>query len=323
MINRRLFIKSVSAALTAWPASVPAQVSRGKIGYLHPVTISPTHITFSILRKEWERLGYFEGESLLARSGEGDVRMLPVLVRDMIDKGAGVLVLVGADAIRAGTQATTKTPIVAIDMETDPVQTGLVGSYARPGGFVTGLFLDLPSLATKWIELMREVVPGLERIAFAWQPGSGRSQLDIALRAAQSLGIDTVVLETDVSEDFRAKFSPLAGSKRTGIVQLTFPGITTVSAKYAAAAQSLGLPTIAFLRATAKDGVLMSYGPSQEDYFPRAIQIADRILRGDKAGDIPIERPTRFELIINLNTSKALGLTVPPSLLIRADEVIE
>jgi putative tryptophan/tyrosine transport system substrate-binding protein len=323
MIDRRLFVKSISATLTAWPVPVLAQVFKGKIGYLHPVTISPSHITFAILRKEWQRLGYVEGETLLARSGEGDITMLPALVRDLIEKGAGVIILVGADAIRAGAQTTKRTPIVAIDLETDPVQTGLVSSYARPGGLVTGLFLDLPSLATKWIELIRELVPGLERIAFVWQPASGRSQLDVALGAAQGLGIETVVLETDISDDFRTKFSSLAGSKRTAIVQLTFPGITTVSTKYAAAAQSLGLPTMAFLRAAAKDGILMSYGPNQEDYFPRAVQIADRILRGDKVGDIPIERPTRFEMVINLKTAKSLGLTVSPSLLGRADEVID
>jgi putative ABC transport system substrate-binding protein len=323
MIDRRAFVGSISAALASWPAPVLAQVVKGKIGYLHPVTISPGHITFAILRKEWQRLGYVENETLLARSGEGNMTTLAAMVRDLTEKGAEVLVLVGADAIRAGTQASKKTPIVAIDMETDPVQTGLIGSYARPGGLVTGLFLDLPSLATKWIELMRELVPGLARIAFVWQSASGRSQLDVALSAAQALGIETVVLETDLSDDFPAKFSQLAGAKRTGIVQLTFPGITTVSAKYAAAAQALGLPTMAFLRAAAKDGILMSYGPNQEDYFPRAIQIADRILRGGNVGDIPIERPNKFELIINLRTAKALGLAVSPLLLGRADEVIE
>jgi putative tryptophan/tyrosine transport system substrate-binding protein len=323
MIDRRVFVASISAALAAWPEQLLAQAGTGKIGYLHPITISPSHITFSILRKEWQRLGYVEGETLLARSGEGDLERLPALIRDLIGKGMGVLVVVGGDAVRVAAETTKTTPIVAIDMETDPVQTGLVTSYAQPGGNVTGLFLDLPSLATKWIELMREVLPGLERIAFAWQPSTGRSQLDIALGAARALGIEAVVLETEVSDDFGAKFSHLAGPKRTGIIQLTFPGVSTVSARYAAAAQSHGLPTMTFLRAAVKDGLLMSYGPNQEDYFPRAIQIADRILRGDKVGDVPIERPTKFEFVLNLKTANALGLTLSPILLARADEVIE
>jgi putative tryptophan/tyrosine transport system substrate-binding protein len=323
MIDRRVFVASISAALAAWPEQLLAQAAKGKIGYLHPITISPSHVTFSILRKEWERLGYVDGETLLARSGERDLERLPALLRDLIGKGVGVLVVVGADAVRMATGTTKTTPIVAIDMETDPVQTGLVASFARPGGNMTGLFLDLPTLATKWIELMREVVPGLERIAFAWQPSSGRNQLDIALGAARMLGIEAVVLETEISDDFGAQFSRLAGPKRTGIIQLTFPGITTVSARYAAAAQLNGLPTMTFLSAAAKDGILMSYGPKQEDYFPRAIQLADRILRGDKVGDLPIERPTTFEFVLNLKTANALGLTLSPMLLARADQVIE
>ena len=324
MIDRRVFVASISgAALTAWPGRLSAQATNGKIGYVHPITISPSHITFAILRKEWQRLGYVEGETLLARSGERDLERLPALFRDLIGKGVGVLVVVGADAVRLAAATTRTAPIVAIDMETDPVQTGLAESYSRPGGNVTGLFLDLPTLATKWIGLMLEVVPGLERVVFAWQPSSGRNQLDIALGAARALGIEAVVMETEVSDDFAAKFLQLAGPKRTGIIQLTFPGITTVSARYAEAARSHRLPTMSFLGAAAKDGILMSYGPKQEDYFPRAIHMADRILRGDKVGDVPIERPTKFEFVVNLKTATALGLTVPPMLLARADQVIE
>jgi putative tryptophan/tyrosine transport system substrate-binding protein len=323
MIDRRAFVASISAALTAWPKKLAAQASQGKIGYVHPVTVNPSHIAFSILQREWQRLGYVEGETLLARSAEGDTRRLPALFRDLVGKGVGVIVVVGADAVRSAAEAAKNTPIVAIDMETDPVGSGLVATYARPGGHVTGLFLDIPSLATKWIELMREVVPELERVAFVWQPSSGRSQLDIALGTAQALGIEAIVLETEVSDNFEEKFSHVAGHKRTGIIALTFPGMATVSAKYAAAAQSLGLPTIAFLKAMAKGGVLMSYGPQQEEYWPRAIQIADRILRGDKVGNIPIERPVKFEFVLNLKTAKALGIAVPPMLLARADETIE
>jgi putative ABC transport system substrate-binding protein len=245
------------------------------------------------------------------------------LVGELIDRGVGVLIVVGADAVRAAAKATAAVPIVAIDMETDPVQTGLIGSYARPGGNVTGLFLDMPALATKWIELMREMVPALDRIAFAWQPSTGRSQLDMALGVAKALNIEATVLEFDVFDDFAASLSRLAGPKQTGIIQLTFPGITTVAEKFAAAAGQYRLPTISFLRTAAKGGFLMSYGPSQEEYFPRAVQIADRILRGDKVVNVPIERPSRFEFVVNLRTARMLGLAVPPTLLIRADEVIE
>jgi ABC-type uncharacterized transport system substrate-binding protein len=263
------------------------------------------------------------GETFLARSGEGDLTRLPALIRDLIEKDVGVLVVVGADAVRVAAATTKTTPIVAIDMETDPVQTGLVASFARPGGNVTGLFLDLPSLATKWIELTREAAPGLERIAIAWQPSTGRNQLDVALEVARALGVEAIVLETATTDDFANSFSHLAGPKQTGIILLTFPGFATVSARYAAAAQLRGLATISFLSVATKEGILMSCGPKQEDYFPRAIQIADRILRGERIGQLPIERPTKFEFVLNLKTAKALGLTLPPTLLTRADEVIE
>ena len=323
-MKRREFLTLVAASgAGGWPQSLRAEPVNGKIGYLHPVTISPTHVTFSLLQREWRRLGYVDGETVFARSGEGDPHLLPKLVGELTDRGVGVLIVVGADAVRAAAKATAAVPIVAIDMETDPVRTGLIGSYARPGGNVTGLFLDMPALATKWIELMREMVPALDRIAFAWQPASGRSQLDVALGVAKTLDIEATVLEFDVSDDFAASLSRLTGPKQTGIIQLTFPGITTVAEKFAAAAERYRLPTISFLRATARGGFLMSYGPSQEDYFPRAVQIADRILRGDKVVNVPIERPSKFEFVINLRTARAIGLAVPPTLLIRADEVIE
>jgi putative ABC transport system substrate-binding protein len=325
-MRRREFITLLVGATAAYPLAaqpVFAQISKKKIGYVHPVTISPSHVTFAMLRKEWLRLGYVEGETFLARSAEGKLERLPAIIRDLIEKDVDVLVLVGADSVRVAAATTKTIPIVAIDMETDPVQTGLVASFARPGGNVTGLFLDLPSLATKWIELMREAIPDIERIAFAWQPSMGRTQLDVALNAARTLGVEAIVLETSTTDDFAKSFSVLAGPKRTGVILLTFPGFATVSARYAAAAQLHGLPTMTFLRYPTKDGILMSYGPKQEEYFPRAIQIADRILRGDSASNLPIERPTKFEFVLNLKTAKALGISMSPSLLVRADEVIE
>jgi putative ABC transport system substrate-binding protein len=323
-MKRREFVLAGIMSAAAWPRFLRGQpIQRGKIGYLHPVTVSSTHVTFSILQKEWQGLGYVDGDTVLARSGEGHMQRLPELIQDLIDHGVGVLIVVGADAVRAAAKVTKTIPIVAVDMETDPVQTGLIRSFARPGGNVTGLFLDLPVLASKWIELMRELVPSLERVAYLWQPSSGRNQLDLALRIAKGLNVEATVLEFDVSDNFSALFSTLVGPKPTGIIQLSFPGITTVSEKLASAAVQFRLPTIAFLRSAAKTGILMSYGPSQETYFPRAVQLADRIIRGDNVSEVPVEGPSKFEFVVNLKTARALDLAVPPSLLVRADELIE
>lgn len=305
------------------PQLLRAQPVKGKIGYLHPVTKDPNHITFSVLEREWRRLGYVEGQTVLTRSGEGDGQRLPDLTRDLIGEGVGVLIVVGAQAVHAAASVASNTPIVAIDLETDPIQAGLIRSVARPGGNITGLFLDTPALAAKWIQLMREMVPALNRIAFAWQPSTGRSQLDVALRVAENLGVETTVLEFSVSDDFDSLLSRVEGPKRTGIIQLSGPGITPVAEKFVAAATQNNLPTLSFLGEAARRGFLMSYGPNQRDYFPRAVQLADRILRGEKAADLPVERPSKFEFLVNLRTARALNLTVPPSLLISADELIE
>ncbi len=324
MIDRRIFVAgAIAAAGPAQPGFAQTARTPGKIGYIHPVTISPDHNTYLILQTAWRKFGYVEGETVLARSAQGDMQRLPALVAELIAHGAGVLIVVGADAVRAAARATSAMPIVAIDMETDPVRTGLVANFAKPGGNVTGLFLDFPSIATKWIELLREAVPGLQRIAFVWQPSMGREQLDLALNAARALTIDTVVVELDILRDFDTQLAPLAGGKRTGIVQLTFPGISAVVGAYSTAAIRNGLPIITHLKAATKGGLFMSYGASQEAYYPRAIEMADKVLRGEKPGNIPIERPIKFELVVNLKTAAALGLTISPAFLIRADEVIE
>lgn len=322
-MRRRELLLIAMVGAGYFPELLRAQPAKGKIGYLHPVTINPNHITFSVLAGEWRRLGYVEGETVLTRSGEGDPQRLPELVRDLTGKGVGVLIAVGAQAVRAAASGASSTPIVAFDLETDPIQAGLIRSVARPGGNVTGLFLDTPVLAAKWIQLMREMVPALDRVAFAWQPSAGRSQLDVALRVAENLGVETTVLEFSVNDDFPSLLSAIAGPKRTGIIQLSGPGITPVAEKFVAAATQINLPTLSFLGEAARRGFLMSYGPNQRDYFPRAVQLADRILGGEKASELPVERPSKFEFIVNLRTARALNLVVPPTLLVSADEVIE
>ncbi len=324
MIDRRTFVGCLIASANG-PFGARAQTTSptAKIGYIHPVTISLSHTSFAILQPAWQKLGYVDGQTVLTRSAQGDLEKLPGLVAELIAQGAGVLIVVGADAVRAAVRSTKIMPIVAIDLETDPVRTGLIASYARPGGNVTGLFLDLPSLASKWIELLLATVPGLQRIAIVWQPSTGREQLEIALETAKAMGIETIVVEITPTDDFDARFSIITGDKKTGIVQLTMPGLIPFAAAYAAAAERRGLPTMTYLRGVATGGCLMSYGPSQEAYFPRAVEMADKILRGAKVGDMPIERPAKFEFVVNLKAAANLGLTIPPAILLRADEVIE
>jgi putative ABC transport system substrate-binding protein len=321
---KRRGLISGALSLLAAPGAPWAQSPRppGKIGYLHPRTVAPDHPTLVILRRAWQALGYVEGQSVLLRSAEGDERRLADLVHELIGQGAEVLIVVGAAAVRAASQATRSVPIVAIDLETDPVRAGYAASFARPGGNVTGLFLDQPSLAGKWIELLREAAPDMQRLALLWDRSTGIDQLEIAKAAARAKGFEALVLELGAVTSFDAALRPLAGPPRTGIVPMSSPGFVVRVAPFAAAAIKYRLPTIGFLSTYAAAGLLMSYGPVQDLYFVRAVGFADRILKGAKAGDLPIEGPDRFELVINLRTARLIGSTVPQSLLLRADEVI-
>src|SRR5215831_8513565 len=190
-MRRRTLLTGAGSLIVMRGAGL-AQTSRPtrKIGYLHSLsnTVSPPPISLSSMRPIWKSLGYVEGETVLLRGAEGDPRRLPALVAELISLEVAVLIAVGPAAVRAASQATKTTPIVAVDLETDPVRAGLAASFGKPSGNVTGLFLDQPSLAGKWLELLRDAAPQIERIALIWEPTSGSDQLDAAKAAARAIG---------------------------------------------------------------------------------------------------------------------------------------
>jgi putative tryptophan/tyrosine transport system substrate-binding protein len=321
MIGRRRMIIGMASALAS-ARMAHAQTSRPrKIGYLHPRTADRNSPTLQILRPFWEQLGYVEDETILFRSANSDLRHLPRLARELVAEGAGVLIAVGPAAVRAASQLSV--PVVAIDLETDPVRSGFAASIARPGGNVTGLFLDQPSLAGKWIELLRLAVPGLERIGLVWDPFSSPTQLEAVVVAARGQGLDVLIVEIHAGDDYARAFERLVSDKKTAVAQLGSPGFIVDAPAFAAAAQKHKLPTMSFLRNYAHAGALMTFGTNQGEFFHRAVIIADKILKGENAADIPIEGPRTYELVVNLKTAKAIGLDIPPTLLVQADEVIE
>lgn len=323
-MRRRDLVGGMVGALVI-PGALRAQPQRPlrKIGYLHPRSIAADHPTLKILRREWQMLGYVEGETILLRSGQGDPSRLSTLVAELARLDVAALIVVGSEAVMAASRTTKTLPLVGIDLETDPVRAGLAASFARPGGNVTGLFLDQPSIAGKWIELLREISPDLERLALLWDRSTGVDQLRTATAVSQAKGFDPLVLDFVRISDFNDALRPLGGRPRTGIVTLTSPGFIASATAFAVAAKRYRLPTIAILKAYARAGVLLSYGPIQEIYFARAMVLADRIARGEKAGNLPIEGPDRFELALNLETARSLGLTIPQTLRVRVDEIIE
>jgi putative ABC transport system substrate-binding protein len=310
------------AAAPGFPRA-ETQTVPGKIGYIHPRTIAPDHPTLIILRPVWQSLGYTIGDTVLLRSADDDPKVYPELVAELIRLGAGVLIVIGPEAVRAAGKVAS-VPIVAIDLETDPVRAGFAASYGRPGGRVTGLFLDQPSIAGKWIELLREAVPDLRRFALCYDPATTPHQRDAAMAAARAQGLDAAILEVvPATAHYEKLFRDLASGHKVGVVQLGSPGFAVAAASFAAAARQFKLPTISFFKNFARSGLLMTYGPVQEIYFRRAAVMADKILRGTPAGDLPIEGPDRFELAINLKTAEAIGVRMPSTLVVLADEVIE
>jgi len=234
-----------------------------------------------------------------------------------------VILATSAYAIRAATTATKTIPVVGIDLESDPVASGWARSLSRPGGNFTGLFLDLPELGGKLIQLLKEVEPGLSRVGAVWDSNVGNVQFRATEAAARVATVALQSLPIQRVEDFKDAFGRASRKRLNGIIVLSSPLIFRQLSQIATLALTSRLPTISLFTLFSRSGGLMAYGPDFPEMFRRAVTYIDRILKGTKVSELPIERPSRFELVINLKTAKALGLTIPPSLLQRADQVIE
>jgi len=301
-----------------------------RIGYLSGGTsagVAPGGTAEHIV-KAWREtlgeLGYAEGRNLAieSRFAEGDVERLPALADELIRQRIDVIVAIGPAPLKAARAATSTLPIVAIDLETDPVAAGFLSSLARPGGNITGLFLDQPELAGKWLELLRDAVPNVSRAGAVWDSTTPRHQLEAIENAARSLGVRLQRLSIRDPADLEPAFAAAARGRVQGIVILSSPMMTRYGRRFAELAIERRLPTISLFRELAVAGCLIAYGPSQVEMFRRLGVVTGRLLKGARPADVPVERPARFDLVVNLTTAKALGLKLPQSLLLRADEVI-
>jgi putative tryptophan/tyrosine transport system substrate-binding protein len=324
-MRRREFIGLLGAA-TAWPLAARAQQGKVPIvGFLHPGFPDSRSPVFDALGQGLRDAGYVEGETVKieARWARGKPDILPQLTRELIQLHADVLVPTARPSIEAARAATTDLPIVANDLESDPVASGYVASLAHPGGNLTGLFLDAPSLSGKWLQLISDIVPAVKKIAVLWDATTGTYQLDAIRAAATAVSIDLVVMEFRDNEGLDTALE--AGLKQglQAVIQLGSPLIRQAGTRTAEILSVRHIPGISQFRTFPDGGGLMSYGPDLINLFRRLGPIVGKILHGARPADLPIERPTKFELVINLKTAKALGLSVPIGLLNAADEVIE
>jgi putative tryptophan/tyrosine transport system substrate-binding protein len=323
MMRRREFITLLGGAAASWPIVARAQQT-GKlpiIGFLGAATASARSQWVAAFVQRLHELGWIEGRTVAIeyRWAEGRSERFAEIAAEFVRLKVDVIVTYATPPAIAAKEATAVIPIVSAVMG-DPVGAGLVASLARPGGNVTGLSNQSADLAGKRVEHLREVFPGLRRLAVlanVSNPVSGAEMGEV-----QALGLDVVILEIRRGEDIAPAFETLKG-RAQALYVAGDPLMITNRVRINTLALGARLPTTYNQREYVEAGGLMSYGPNFPDLFRRAGDYVDKILRGTKPADIPVEQPTKFDLIINLTTAKTLGLEVPPTLLARADEVIE
>jgi putative ABC transport system substrate-binding protein len=326
-MDRRAFLAGTGAVLLAAPRAAGAQ-QPGKlptIGYLGANTPSAESQRIAAFVQRLRELGWIEGRTIAieVRWAEGRNERFAEIAAEFVRLKVDVIVTAGTAAVVAAKQATSVIPIV-FAVAGDPVGTGLVASLARPGGNVTGLSLQAPDIAGKRLELLREVVPGLRRLAILANVGSPLAVLEIreVQATARTLGFEVATSEIRRADDIAPAFDALKG-RGDALYVVADPLVTTNRIRISALALGARLPTMHGQRENVEVGGLMSYGASYPGLHRRAADYVDRILKGAKPADLPVEQPTKFEFVINLKTAKALGLTIPPSLQGRADEIIQ
>ena len=317
-MKRREFITLVGGAAAAWPLAVRAQTKRARIGWF---TVAP-HPYIDDFRRGLRELGWIEGENLVIEDiyADGHPERLPGLARVLARVPYDLVVASGSDAVEAARAAIQSIPIVGIS---STLGMG-ASSLARSEGNLSGIALLFDEVAAKWPELLVEVAPRVQRIGVLFDPSpSALRQSDAVGTTTAKLGRTLLALRIDNVDTIRDALERARFEKLDGLICISSPIFTANATRVIELVQRTGLPAIYEARVLVERGGLISYGPNLNDAFRRAASYADRILRGARPADLPIERPTRFELVINLKAAKALDLEVPPTLLARADEVIE
>jgi len=263
------------------------------------------------------------GLELVVRLADGNLSRLPALATELVNDRVDVIVAAGPPAVQAASGATATTPVIAIDLESDPVAIGFIASLARPGRNITGVFLDFPDFSAKCLQLLIESVPALSGVGVLWDPTTGSQQLDEVKRAAQGLSVRVEVFEARRVADVADAFYALDAARIQGVVVLSSPLFGGNPQMVADLAIKRNVPTISLFPDIAREGGLLAYGPDIQGLYRQAGAMARKVLDGARPAETPAERPTRFQLVANLRTAKRLGITLPTSILLRADETIE
>src|SRR6516164_7358371 len=324
-MRRREFISLVGSAVAAWPlAAIAQQPKVWRIGVL--AQVPPTPAMLSAFRDGMRGRGYVEGQNLSidVRWPQGSFDQDPSVVTELVNSNVDVIVAWATPTVIAVRHATSTIPIVMVGVG-DPVSSGFIASLARPGGNITGLTIIAVELSAKLMELFVELVPGMKRVGVVHNPDN--PGVTMALReteeAIRKLNMQVQVVNAQTSDEFDRAFAQLSAESVDGVVVIPDPTVIEHSRRIAELAQSARLPTAFSRRENVDAGGLFSYGPDLNNLFRQAAFYVDRILKGEKPAELPVMQPTKVELVINLKTAKALGLTVPLIMQMTADEVIE
>jgi putative ABC transport system substrate-binding protein len=326
-MKRREFITLIGGAAATWPLAARAQQAPEipRIGFIYPGPKTAAASRVEAMLSGLRVSGYAAPAQveLVIRTADGDPTRIPALVEEIVAKNVNLIIANGPPVLHVARAATRTIPIVAIDLETDPVASGVAASLARPGGNVTGVFLDFPDFTAKWIELLIETDAKISRMAVLWDPITGSVQIESVKKAAGSMNIQVDILEVRRPADFDNAFL-IANQRGAGaMVILSSPLIAPNVQILAELAVRHRLPSITLFPDFARAGGLLAYGPNLLGLYRRVGILGGKVLQGVNPADLPIERPTKFELVLNLRTAVALEKSIPANLLLRADEVIE
>ena len=331
-MRRRDFITLIGTTVAAWPMATRAQQKNGpsdivaRIGYLAPSLSPEASRLIEAFRQGLHDIGYVEGQNIALelRSAEGKPDRFPALAAELVALKADVIVAGATPTVLVLKQATRTIPIV-FPIHTDPVGAGIVATLSRPGGNATGLSYFSQDLTGKRLQLLKEVVPGVSRIAVLWISPNAAAQVQLKAvdAAARALGVSVQVVESRGAEGLESAFQTATTGPCDALLVIDDPFTFLLRKRIVELAAKSQLPAMYGPREFAVDGGLMAYGANIEDMFRRAATYVAKILEGAKPADLPVQQPTRFDLMINLKTAKALGLAIPQSLVTLADEVIE
>jgi putative tryptophan/tyrosine transport system substrate-binding protein len=326
-MKRREFLTLIGGAAAGWPVAARGQQSETRVvGYLNPTRHDPNNPgLMDGFREGLSAIGFIEGKNLSIESRWAELHpeRLPALARDLVQRRVDVIFPVGEAALQAVRSVTQTVSIVAADFNSDPVEAGIAASLAHPGGNVTGLFLAFEEVAAKWLELLKDAVPKLSRVAVLWDASTGLQQKQCVERASGPLKVSLEILEVRSPSDYDEAFHLASLRSADAVLMLTSPLSYVMIPKVAQLSIGNRLPAFFWAAEFARAGGLMAYGPNLRDTFRQVGVMTGKVLQGIKPADLPIERPTKFNLLINLKTAKALGLTMPDKLLAFADELIE